>query len=185
MDWRSGAKPEAAFYAARSATTASSTGQPLSVTRRLPLGSVSTKPMRLSSSIWLCCDLAAAQRGEAFGVDAFAQAKAHHQQLVAFLFPGEDVVGGHAVAARRDLLLPLEGQLLDRGGVALAIDQQAAMRARADAGIFAVAPVDEVVDRSPAPAGRGWKSRRPAGRRRGSDPASARRNRRSDPRRAS
>ena len=45
------------------------------------------------------------------------------------------------------------GQLLDRGGVALAVDQQAAMRARADAGIFAVAPVDEVVDRFLAGAG--------------------------------
>ena len=44
-----------------------------------------------------------------------------------------------------DLLLPVERHLFGRGGVALAVDQQPAMRARADAGIFAIAPVDQVV----------------------------------------
>jgi protein-S-isoprenylcysteine O-methyltransferase Ste14 len=41
----------AGFQAARSATTASSTGQPLSVTLRWPFGSVSTKPIDFSSRI--------------------------------------------------------------------------------------------------------------------------------------
>ena len=60
-------------------------------------------------------------------------------------------------------LLPLEGQFFGGGGVALVVDQQPAMRARADAGIFAIAPVEQVVPALLARAGRGWKSRRPAG----------------------
>src|SRR5690606_40087027 len=46
-----------------------------------------------------------------------------------------------------NLLLPFERHFLHRRGVALAVDQQAPVRTRADAGIFAVAPVDRSEER--------------------------------------
>ena len=57
----------------------------------------------------------------------------------------EAVVGDDAGAVRFDPLEPCLGPLLGRGGVAAAVDGEAAMGAGADAGIFVVAPVDEVV----------------------------------------
>ena len=54
--------------------------------------------------------------------------------------------------------------LLGRLGAPAVAGDEAAVRAGADAGIFAVAPVDEVVPASRRPAGRGWRPRRPAGR---------------------
>ena len=103
----------------------------------------------MSSSIWRSEILRPEIVGEAARVDAFAQAQAHDQQLVALFFPGQDVVGDHAVAARVDLLLPVERHLFGRGGVALVVDQQPAMGAGADAGIFAIAPVDAGCGGSP------------------------------------
>ncbi len=120
-----------------------------------PLGRVSTKPIDFSSLIWRARRWrGAAMSVEAARVDAFAQAQAHHQHLVALFLPGEDIVGHHAVAARLHALVPVERHLLGGGGVALVVDQQPPMRAGADADIFAIAPVDQVVPVSRP--GRAW-----------------------------
>ena len=158
---------------------------PLSVTRRFPFGSVSTKPELFSSLI--CCgrDLPPAEScANRPDRSPRASRKAHDEQLVAFLFPGEDVVGDHPVAARQNPLLPVERQLLGRGRVAAAVEQQPSVRAGPDPGIFTVAPVEEVVPAS-GRAARDSKSRRRAAPLLSSGPASARRGRRPAPRSAS
>ena len=132
-------------YAAKSATMASSNGNPAAVTRRRPSGVVSTRPWVLSSAICFCRQRRARERGEALEVDAFSEPQSHQQELVRRFDPAQRLVGDDAVAVRFDPHQPGLRALLGRGGVAAAVDVEAAMRAGADAGIFAVAPIDEVV----------------------------------------
>ena len=73
---------------------------------------------------------------------AYAQpSRAYHD----FSHVGEVLRHYEAVAAGHDLLLPFEGQFLGRGGVPLIADEDAAMGARTDAGIFAITPVEQIV----------------------------------------
>jgi hypothetical protein len=44
-----------------------------------------------------------------------------------------------------DLFLPVEGHFFCRGGMALIVDHQAPMCARANACIFAIAPIEHIV----------------------------------------
>jgi hypothetical protein len=68
-----------------------------------------------------------------------------------------------AVTLGFDQVQPGLGQLFGEGDDAPTILDEAAMRAGADADIFAVAPVGQIV-RLSAPGRRGSRSRRPAGR---------------------
>ena len=65
--------------------------------------------------------------------------------FVGLLDAQQRFVGDDAVAVRLDAHQPGFGSLLGRGRVALAVDHEAAMRAGTDAGIFVIAPIDEIV----------------------------------------
>ena len=133
------------FYAARSATTASSTGKPAGVTRRLPSPPLSTKPCAVERPRCGRDRAGGRQRRVARRVDALGEAKPHQQEFVGALLGRQQVVGDEAVAERFDPHQPGFGPLLGRGGVAAAVDVEPAVRAGADAGIFVGAPVDEIV----------------------------------------
>src|SRR5262245_49331088 len=79
------------------------------------------------------------------GIDSLGEPQAHEKKLVGALAVREDVVGDEAVAVLLDAFQPGFRPFLGGGGVALAGDIEAAVRARPDAGIFVAAPVDEVV----------------------------------------
>ena len=88
---------------------------------------------------------AAGERRVAAGIDALGQPQAHQQKFVGALFAVEAIVGNDAVAVGLDPHQPGFGTLFGRDRMARAIDVEAAMGARADAGIFLAAPVDEIV----------------------------------------
>ena len=87
----------------------------------------------------------AGERRIARRIDAFGEAQPHQQEFVGALFAREHLVGDEAVAELLDAHQPGLGPLFGRGGVAAAVDVEPAMRARADAGVFVLAPVDEIV----------------------------------------
>ena len=132
-------------YAARSATTASSTGKPSFVTRSRPSASTVIAPSSRSSAIRLWIERAARQRLIASRINAFGQPQPHQQKFVGALFAVEAIVGDDAMAVGLDPHQPGFGALFGGNGVARAADVEAAMGARADAGIFFAAPVDEIV----------------------------------------
>ena len=132
-------------HAARSATTASSTGNPAGVTRSLPSGVVSTAPSCSRMAMRRGSSGAAGEPLIARGIDAFGEPQAHQQELVGHLRAQQHLVGDDAVAERFDPHQPGFRTPLGSGGVALAVDVEAAMRAGADAGVFVRAPVDEIV----------------------------------------
>ena len=86
-----------------------------------------------------------ADGGQIIEVDAFGEPQAHQQRLVGLLGLAQAHAFEHAMTAGLDALGPALGQPLGRRGVTGAADQQAAVRARPDAGVFAVAPVEQVV----------------------------------------
>ena len=95
-------------------------------------------------------DLPAPQRAPAQGlvsrdVDAFAQAQAHQQELVALLFLRERDVLDQAVALALDLREPHFRMFFGRLRAPRRADADAAVRARPDADIFSVAPIDKIV----------------------------------------
>ena len=144
---------------------ASSTGKPSRVTRR-----------RLSSALLRSGPRHAGCAGgvvDACGRKAWRsgrgrcprQPQAHQQELVALRLgaPGARPRSRHGRrASTRSSHVSGTARSIARSG-RVPVDQPR-MRAGADAGIFAVAPVDEVVPALRARAGHGWRSRRPAGR---------------------
>ena len=173
------------IYAARSATTASSTGNPACVTRSRPSASTTIAPSSRSTRNAPRIDRAAGQRGIALGIDAFGEPQPHQQEFVGALLAIEHVVGDDAMAVGLDPHQPGLGAFLGRGRMPDAADVEPAMRARPDAGIFLAAPVDQIVPALRARRARGWRSRRPAGRASRRPPASRRRARAPSPRPAS
>ena len=95
----------ATAHAARSATTASSTGKPASVTRSGRSPSVSTIPARRELDAPRI-ERPPGKQGVACGIDAFGEPQAHEQELVGHLLAGERLVFDHAMAARLDPLEP-------------------------------------------------------------------------------
>ena len=87
-------------------------------------------------------------------IDAFLQAKAHEQELVAFRLRGQHLLVDDPMAVALDPLEPGLRMLFRRGGKAGIAGHETPMRARSDARIFAIAPIDEVV-RDSAP-GLAW-----------------------------
>src|SRR4051812_29024346 len=79
------------------------------------------------------------------GVYALGKAQAHQQIFVGLLGAGQRLVGDDAVAVRLDAHQPRFRTLLGRRRVARAVDEQPAMCAWSNAGIFVIAPVDEIV----------------------------------------
>ena len=134
-----------ASYAARSATTASSTGKPASVTRSMPFGVVSTAPCSRNSATRCWIERPAGEPRVARGVDAFGQPQAHQQELVRHLFARERLIGFDPMPERLRPHQPRLGPLRRRGRAPLGPDIEPSMRARSDAGIFMRAPVDQIV----------------------------------------
>ena len=87
----------------------------------------------------------ARQRGVAARIDALGEPQAHQQELVGLLVAAEQIIDRHAVAERLDPHQPGFRAFLGRGGAPRAVHHETPMRARTDAGIFAIAPVDQVV----------------------------------------
>ena len=81
---------EESLYAARSATTASSTGKPACVTRSRPLASTMIAPSSRSIGDAAGIERAARQRRVALGIDAFGEPQPHQQEFVGALFAVED-----------------------------------------------------------------------------------------------
>ena len=121
----------------------SSSGAPIGVTRMRPSSrSMNPSSTRLSIRSRSSSPAADLERAR---VDALAEAQAHQQELVALLLAGQRLVLDEAVALALDL-----GQPHFRMSLGLLREpslrrDEAPMRARTDARIFAVAPVDEVV----------------------------------------
>ena len=139
-------RPPRGRQAARSATTASSTGKPAGVTRRQPSPSLSTKPCSLSVAMRRGSSGRPASACVARRVDAFGEAQAPSagiRRRAPRRVSSSSVID--AVAERLDPHQPGFRALLGRGGVAAAVDVEPAVRAGADAGIFVVAPIDEIV----------------------------------------
>ena len=90
-------------------------------------------------------DQAAADLLKRPGVDAFAQAQAHQQEFVALLLAAERLVLDEAVALGLDLGEPHFRMPLGLLRASPLRRDEAPMRARTDARIFAVAPIDEIV----------------------------------------
>ena len=135
-----------AVYAARSATTASSTGKPGGVTRRRPSAVVSTAPSSRRNRDALRVERAAGERRVARRVDAFGEPQAHQQEFVGRSRSRVSISSTiRPWPVRLDAHQPGFRALLGRGGAAAAVDVEPAMRAGADAGIFVAAPVDEIV----------------------------------------
>ena len=88
---------------------------------------------------------AAGQGGIAFGVDALGEPQSHQQKFVGAFFAVEKIVGDDAMAVGLDAHQPGLRAFFGRDRVPDTIDVEAAMRARADAGIFVAAPVDQIV----------------------------------------
>ncbi len=167
------------FYAARSATTASSTGNPGMLTRRRPAAVVSTRPFSRSAAIRRTIQRTARQRRVARRIDALGEAKPHEQELVGHFLARQHVVGDEAMPFVLDAREPCLRAFFGRGGMPVAVDIEAGqclvdhgrparcrhIRARANkrdcAGIR-------------RPAARDWKSRRPAARAPRRPPASCR-----------
>src|SRR5262249_6424402 len=78
-------------------------------------------------------------------VDAFDQTQSHQQELIGAFLAGESVVCDKSMTERLDAHQPAFGPPLGCGGAAHAFDVDPAMRAGTDAGVFVVAPVDEIV----------------------------------------
>src|SRR5262249_8323391 len=89
------------------------------------------------------------------GVDALGETQSHQQEFVRALAARQHLVADDAMAIRLDPHEPGFRTLLGRGGVALAANVEAPVRARTDARIFVAAPVDEVVPAFAAGAGVG------------------------------
>ena len=102
-------------------------------------------PSSRSTAIRLRVERAAGQRRIALGVDALGEPQSHQQEFVGAFFAVEVIVGDDAVAVGLDAHQPGLGTLLGRDRVPAAVDVEPAMRARPDAGIFVVAPVDQIV----------------------------------------
>ena len=132
-------------HAARSATTASSTGNPAGVTRRRPSAVVSTAPSSRKNRNPPRIERAAGERRVARRIDAFGEPQSHQQKFVGHFARRQRLVDDEAVAVRLDAHQPGFRPLLGLGGVAAAVDVEPAMRARTDAGIFVAAPVDQIV----------------------------------------
>ena len=133
------------LYAARSATTASSTGNPSRVTAMRASAERARKPSPSSARMRASSSARPVKAAVAGGVDALLQAQAHEQELVALRFGRQRLLHDHAVAVALDEPEPGLGMLLGRGGDAGVAGDEPAMGSGADAGIFAVAPIDEVV----------------------------------------
>ena len=134
-----------ATYAAKSATTASSTGNPACVTRSRPPSSTDDRALLAQHGDAARIERAAGERRIAPGVDALGEPQAHQQKFVGALFAVEAVVGDDAVAVGLDPHQPCLGALFGRDRVPDAVDIEPAMRAGTDAGIFLAAPVDQIV----------------------------------------
>src|SRR5579863_5480378 len=85
------------------------------------------------------------ERGKTREVDALGKTQAHEQELVGRFLAGERVVGDEAVPLRLDAREPSFRAFFGRGGAPGSVDVEPAMGAGPDAGIFAGAPVDEIV----------------------------------------
>lgn len=77
--------------------------------------------------------------------DTLGQPKPHQNKLVGALLPQKHLVTGDPVAFRLYQRQPSLRPSCCRGSMALAVNVEPAMRARADAGIFLGAPIDEIV----------------------------------------
>src|SRR5581483_7013621 len=88
---------------------------------------------------------ATGERGVTLRVDAFGKAQSHQQKFIGLLPARQRVVGDKAVAERLHPHQPGLGTLFCGGSLAHATYVEPSMRARADAGIFMRAPVDEIV----------------------------------------
>ena len=133
------------LQAARSATTASSTGKPGMLTRSRPAAVISTKPLSRKAAIRAGVERPAGQRRVALRIDAFGEPQAHQQKFVGDFLAREHVVGDEAMPVVLDAGEPSLRALFGRGCMPVAVDIEPAMRARPDAGIFVRAPVDEIV----------------------------------------
>ena len=163
---------------ARSATTASSTIMPDGVARSRELPTGATSPSSCSIDSRAAGSGLPARALVAGEVDALGQPQPHQQELVGLLRARQDLAAGDAVAPGLDEVGPgLRHSFGDRHD-APAVFDEAAMRAGADADIFAIAPIGQIVAAFGARAARGWKSRRPAAHARRSSPASPRKARR-------
>ena len=86
-----------------------------------------------------------AQRGQAIEVEALGEPQPHQQRLVGLLLGVERRAFNDAVALGLDAGEPALGLALGHRGAARPRDHGAAMGAGADARVFAVAPVEQVV----------------------------------------
>ena len=115
------------------------------MTRSLPPGVDLDRAFLLQDRDAARIERAAGEPLVARGVDAFGEPQPHQQELVGHLRAQQRVVADDAMAERLDPHQPGLRPPLGRGGVALAVDVETAMRAGTDAGIFVRAPIDEIV----------------------------------------
>jgi hypothetical protein len=92
-----------------------------------------------------CLDLAAELIAKARAGDAFVEAQTHHQHFIAALARIEDDVLLDSRTARLDRAQPGLGCAPIPQRVLAAFDAQPTMRARPEAEIVAIAPIDEIV----------------------------------------
>ena len=128
-----------------------------------PSPSRSIMPSATSEAIRDSSDRPAAQLLETVGVDAFVEAQAHQQEFVALLLARHARPLDEAVAVASRPRSHISGCFRSRCARRRPWRHEAPMRARADAGIFAIAPIDEVVPALGAGRAHGSRSRRPAG----------------------
>ncbi len=104
--------------------------------------------MAARSAIWRGSSARPEELGKACHVNALSQAQRHQQILIALRFRRERLVLDQRMAVRQRGGEPEFGRALGGLRAALAIDDQPPMRARPDAGIIAIAPIDEIMPHS-------------------------------------
>src|SRR5262249_61671689 len=90
-------------------------------------------------------DPSASHGGKGLRLDPFGEPQTHPQESVGRFLAREHLVGDEAVAFLLHAREPTFRALFRRGGVAVAVDVEPAVRARPDAGIFMHTPINEIV----------------------------------------